>query len=116
MRSMVPYRRGGGADPNPGPSHFFAVPPAWGSTTPMRLPVNAKTRNGSGGPTAAAGRRPGQDHDASSPRRVCLRGDLDQISLPTLLTVLDMERVSGVVEIWRNDQMGTLWLRAGRVV
>jgi hypothetical protein len=77
----------------------------------MRLPVNARSRNGSG---PSANRKQRQDLDQD--RRVCLRGDLEQIGLPTLLTVLDMERVSGVVEIWRNDQLGTLWLRAGRVL
>jgi hypothetical protein len=45
-----------------------------------------------------------------------LNGELDQIGLSTLLTVLDIERVSGVVVVRRGGQTGQLWMRAGRML
>jgi two-component system OmpR family response regulator len=48
--------------------------------------------------------------------RACLHGDLQQLSLATLLTVLDMERRSGFLLIRRGRELGKLWLRAGRVI
>jgi Domain of unknown function (DUF4388) len=48
--------------------------------------------------------------------RASLHGALEQISLSTLLTVLDMERRSGVLAIRRHGELGRLWLRRGSVV
>ena len=51
------------------------------------------------------------------PRGRCiLRGDLENIGLPTLLTIVDMERRSGVLVIERHRLMGRLHVREGRVV
>jgi hypothetical protein len=44
-----------------------------------------------------------------------LQGRLDQLGLSTLLTVLDMERWSGVLVIRRRGAVGRLWLGRGRV-
>ncbi|HEX3694350.1 MAG TPA: DUF4388 domain-containing protein [Polyangia bacterium] len=48
--------------------------------------------------------------------RASLHGGLDQIGLATLLTLLDMERRSGVLLIRRRGELGRLWLRRGSVV
>jgi hypothetical protein len=48
--------------------------------------------------------------------RASLHGGLDQIGLATLMTVLDMERRSGVLMIRRTGELGRLWLRRGGVV
>ncbi len=48
--------------------------------------------------------------------RASLHGGLDQIGLGTLLTILDMERRSGVLLIRRPGELGRLWLRRGSVV
>jgi CheY-like chemotaxis protein len=49
-----------------------------------------------------------------------LRGTLDQIGLPSLLTLLEMERKSGVLVVsltkQGNTETGRIFLRAGRVV
>ncbi len=48
--------------------------------------------------------------------RSILRGDVDKIRLPTLLTIVEMERRSGVLVAERGRQLGRLHLRDGRVV
>ncbi|HVR63867.1 MAG TPA: DUF4388 domain-containing protein [Polyangia bacterium] len=48
--------------------------------------------------------------------RASLHGGLDQIGVGTLLTILDMERRSGVLLIRRQGELGRLWLRQGSVV
>jgi Domain of unknown function (DUF4388) len=48
--------------------------------------------------------------------RASLHGGLDQIGVGTLLTILDMERRSGVLLIRRQGELGRLWLRHGSVV
>src|SRR5262245_15661548 len=48
--------------------------------------------------------------------RANLHGALDQVGLPALLTMLDLERRSGVLLIRRNGEVGRLWLRHGRVI
>ena len=45
-----------------------------------------------------------------------LRGGLDQLGLASLLTMLDMEKKSGLLTITRGLQVGRLFLRSGRVV
>jgi hypothetical protein len=45
-----------------------------------------------------------------------LRGQLDNIGLPTLLTMLDLERRSGMVVVERAKRLGRLQVRQGRVI
>jgi two-component system OmpR family response regulator len=45
-----------------------------------------------------------------------LHGDLDQIGLPTVLTILDMERRSGLLLIRRNGEIARFWISAGHVI
>ena len=51
-----------------------------------------------------------------TPARSILRGDLDKIGLPTLLTILDMEKRGGILILQRGKQLGRLFLREGRVI
>lgn len=51
-----------------------------------------------------------------SPARSILRGELDKIGLPTLLTILDMERRGGVLILQKGKQLGRLFVRDGRVI
>jgi hypothetical protein len=48
--------------------------------------------------------------------RSVLRGELDNVGLPTLLTILEMERRSGMLIVQRGRQFGRLWVRQGRVI
>jgi hypothetical protein len=48
--------------------------------------------------------------------RASLHGALDQITLATLLTILDLERRSGLLLVRREAELGRLWLAEGRVV
>jgi hypothetical protein len=48
--------------------------------------------------------------------RSILRGDIENISLPTLLTILDMERRSGTLVVERVRTVGRLWVREGRII
>jgi two-component system, OmpR family, response regulator len=48
--------------------------------------------------------------------RACLNGDLDLVGLATLLTLVDMERRSGVLLVYRQGAVGRLWLARGRVL
>jgi hypothetical protein len=45
-----------------------------------------------------------------------LRGRLEQFSLATVLTFLDLERRSGELHVAADDGVGRLWLRYGRVI
>src|SRR5262245_7668955 len=45
-----------------------------------------------------------------------LRGRLEQFSLATVLTFLDLERRSGELHISSDQGVGRLWLRYGRVI
>jgi hypothetical protein len=45
-----------------------------------------------------------------------LRGELDNVGLSTLLTILDMERRSGLLVLERPRLSGRLHVRAGRVI
>src|SRR4028118_906066 len=51
-----------------------------------------------------------------SPARSILRGELDKIGLPTLLTILDMEKRGGVLILQKGKQLGRLFVRDGRVI
>jgi two-component system, OmpR family, response regulator len=50
------------------------------------------------------------------PARAILRGDLDKVGLPTLLTIVEMERRSGIFVISRGRQLGRLHVRDGRII
>ncbi len=60
----------------------------------------------------------GRSAEVMNPARSILRGELDRIGLPTLLTMLDMERRSGVllVQEGARRQLGRLHVRQGRVL
>ena len=51
-----------------------------------------------------------------SPARSILRGELDKIGLPTLLTILDMEKRGGVLILQKGKQLGRIFVREGRVI
>lgn len=48
--------------------------------------------------------------------RSILRGEIENVGLPTLLTILDMERRSGLLLIQRQRMLGRLHVREGRVI
>lgn len=48
--------------------------------------------------------------------RSILRGELDKVGLPTLLTILEMERRSGILILQRPRQLGRLFVREGQVI
>jgi len=52
----------------------------------------------------------------SGTARSILRGEIENVGLPTLLTILDMERRSGLLLIQRRGTLGRLHVREGRVV
>jgi hypothetical protein len=69
------------------------------------------------------GSRKTSRHLRDSPRptvlgtaRSILRGDLNKVGLPTLLTIVEMERRSGIFVLQRGRQLGRLHVREGRVV
>jgi hypothetical protein len=51
-----------------------------------------------------------------TPARSILRGELDKVGLPTLLTILDMEKRGGILILQKGKQLGRLFLRDGRVI
>src|SRR5689334_849496 len=66
--------------------------------------------------TASGGRNSGKAIALGGPARSILRGDLDKIGLPTLLTMLELERRSGMLIIQNQNQLGRLYIREGRVI
>jgi hypothetical protein len=48
--------------------------------------------------------------------RAILRGELDKVGLPTLLTIVEMERRSGIFVLSRGRQLGRLHVREGRII
>jgi hypothetical protein len=48
--------------------------------------------------------------------RAILRGELDKVGLPTLLTIVEMERRSGIFVLSRTRQLGRLHVREGRII
>jgi hypothetical protein len=52
----------------------------------------------------------------ASPARSILRGELENVGVATLLTILDMERRSGLVVVERPGLLGKLHVREGRVI
>lgn len=67
-------------------------------------------------PTSSSPRSNGRRPYVSGPSRSILRGELDKIGLVTLLTMLDMERRSGVLLVQRGRDLGRLYVRQGHVV
>ncbi len=51
-----------------------------------------------------------------APANKALRGDLAQVALPSMLSLVEMERRTGVLTLVRDDEMATLYLRDGAVV
>lgn len=65
--------------------------------------------------------RQSRDHAPDRPSvlgsaRAILRGDLNKVGLSTLLTIVDMERRSGIFVLQRGRQLGRLHVREGRVL
>jgi hypothetical protein len=54
--------------------------------------------------------------DARAAARAILRGEMENIGLPTLLTILDMERRTGMLLVQRERTLGRIHVREGRVV
>jgi hypothetical protein len=52
----------------------------------------------------------------ASPTRKILQGDLEKISLSTLLTIMDMERRSGILVVERGRLVGRVSIREGVVI
>ena len=52
----------------------------------------------------------------TGPARSILRGELDRIGLSTLLTILEMERRSGILVLSRPRQLGRLHVRDGQII
>jgi Domain of unknown function (DUF4388) len=48
--------------------------------------------------------------------RAILRGELDKIGLSTLLTILEMERRTGILVLQRRRQLGRLHVRDGHII
>jgi hypothetical protein len=48
--------------------------------------------------------------------RAILRGELDKIGLSTLLTILEMERRTGILVLQRRRQLGRLHVRDGQII
>jgi hypothetical protein len=60
-------------------------------------------------------RRPAPSPLVGSARSI-LRGELDRVGLPTLLTIMEMERRSGLLVLSRPRQIGRLHVRDGQVI
>ena len=52
----------------------------------------------------------------TAPARSILRGELDRVGLSTLLTILEMERRSGILVLSRPRQLGRLHFRDGQII
>lgn len=53
---------------------------------------------------------------ARGPARSVMRGDLAEVGLATLLTIMEMERRSGVLVLQRGRELGRLHVREGHVL
>lgn len=74
-------------------------------------------KGGRGGKAAGTGSMSGTGTATGmGTARSILRGELDKIGLPTLLTILEMERRTGLVIVQQNRQLGRLHVREGRVI
>jgi hypothetical protein len=90
------------------------------------MPLLRRSLPGSATPVPAndGGRRPDRRAPVGrpSPRaprefgRSILRGDVESISLATLLTILEMERRSGTLVVERLRTVGRICVREGRII
>jgi CheY-like chemotaxis protein len=60
----------------------------------------------------AAAEKPSAGHRPLS----ALRGNLDQISVPSLVTLLEMEHKTGILLLEQNDNSARLFIRRGRII
>jgi hypothetical protein len=73
-------------------------------------------RNGAGDVRVARPKAVGAGRNTDAHGRSVLRGELDNVGLPTLLTILEMERRSGLLVVERERITGRVWVRDGRVI
>jgi CheY-like chemotaxis protein len=71
--------------------------------------------------TSAAPQRPHRSVDPHKPSAghrplSALRGELDQITLSSVLTILEMERKNGILLVEHSRETGRLFLRRGRII
>ena len=79
-------------------------------------PVETTTTNAS--PAEARPQRSVDPHKPSAGHRPlsALRGELDQITLSSVLVVLEMERKNGILLVERPRETGRIFLRKGRII
>jgi hypothetical protein len=53
--------------------------------------------------------------EARAPRTI-LKGEIENLGLPTLLTILDMERRTGMLLVHRQRTLGRIDVREGRII
>ncbi len=89
--------------------------------------AKATTSRGKGNSSGRAGTQGARVRSAPSPSnpatpvvfgsaRAILRGELDKIGLSTLLTILEMERRTGILVLQRRRQLGRLHVRDGQII
>jgi hypothetical protein len=72
-------------------------------------------KSGRGSKTPAPQRISGSAEPRGAARAI-LRGEIENLGLPTLLTILDMERRTGMLLVQRQRTLGRLHVRDGRVI
>ena len=88
-----------------GDKHADKQAPAAKQAPPARVPVRPAR-------VASATSRP----VVFGSTRAILRGEMDKIGLCTLLTILEMERRTGIVVLQRLRQLGRLHVRDGQII
>ena len=86
--------------------------------------AKATTSRAKGNSSGRAGTSGARVRSAPSPHspvvfgsaRAILRGELDKIGLCTLLTILEMERRTGILVLQRRRQLGRLHVRDGQII
>jgi Domain of unknown function (DUF4388) len=89
--------------------------------------AKATTSRGKGNSSGRAGTQGARVRSTPSPgnpatpvvfgsARAILRGELDKIGLSTLLTILEMERRTGILVLQRRRQLGRLHVRDGQII
>lgn len=58
----------------------------------------------------------GDGSAATTARNVAMLGNLSQVGVPALLTLVDLEQRTGVLLLKRPRETGIVWLRNGRVI
>jgi len=107
----------GADDYMPKPFRFEELDLRVAKTLRHRAVVEASTREKLAMP-AAAGSGPAQAQPQQAEAASGLGGDLGQVGLSSLLTLLEMERKSGILVISDNQSkdVGRIFMREGRVV